>query len=193
MTRERMPASSDGMERIQHRVGLTGPDRLHWVVTFAQRNLDTLTQGEAVDLPLELRVFLASPYPIAEARRFPRLPSLTWEEVRAIQTAFRNILQQLVSTGRTLIKIPELSLVLSYTPHPPRTTVLLETTESTVKALYALTHLLGAHGALLRQCPDPKCHRIFVASRPRQRYCSARCLSRSATREYRQREKKGGR
>lgn len=218
-TMKQMPAPSKELlthlEKIQRRVGLTGRDRLQWAVAFAQRDLDALTPGEWMDLLMELRVFLASPYPqdfagidaaLRQLRpRPPRLPltvifkpRITEEDAKEIQTAFRDILQQLITSQWGIIEMPPLSIGIYYTHHPERpsrTRVLLEasTPDVTVKARYVLTYLLGAHGELLRQCPEPACRRIFVASRPNQSYCSSRCLSRAGTRTYRQRLKTGRR
>jgi hypothetical protein len=49
----------------------------------------------------------------------------------------------------------------------------------------ALLNLLVGFDALVRECPEPKCHRWFVAGRRNQSYCGVRCQTRAATREWR--------
>ena len=59
------------------------------------------------------------------------------------------------------------------------------------RAYFLRTVLIGGH--LLKICPAPTsrgkdgelCDTRFVASRPNQAYCSARCQTRAATRAYR--------
>jgi hypothetical protein len=55
-----------------------------------------------------------------------------------------------------------------------------------------LGRLLEEYGHLVKRCDAParhseaKCGTLFLASRPAQKFCSARCQARAATRDFRE-------
>ena len=127
-------------ETIQLRVGKTPSERLRWALTFAQRDLDVLTNGEWVDLRLELNSFATflvwwdriPVYQRDKLRRqyghslhvMPFTRPITEEEARKTQARFRGVLEELRQTNRTTIG--PMSVTYSVTLHKTPTKKFLE-------------------------------------------------------------------
>lgn len=106
-------------ETIQLRVGKNPAERLRWGLTFAQRDLDALTNGEWVDLRLELNSFATflvwwDRIPVYQREKIhqqyghslhvmPFTRPITEEEARKTQARFRGVLEELRQTNRTTI------------------------------------------------------------------------------------------
>ncbi len=125
------------------------------------------------------------------------LDAPTEAEAREMLAHFRRLLQAAVNRepvplGRDVV---ESRLTWDARDQRFRLWASREETNWILRTSRVLGRLLEEHGHHLRQCPAPeprepavRCGTWFVAERPRQTYCSARCQSRAATRAYRSRE-----
>jgi hypothetical protein len=178
------------LAKIQGRVGDTPVQRLRWAVEFAQRDLDGLSDGDWANLRSELAAFDSWVIPLDQvtsrrARKAlrdgteppdadPRGFALPSErDVRAIQDGVRLTVRMLLDTDETVIEPAKVSFVI--------------TRDSRRSWLFRLPGPAwgGLALALVRECPEPKCRRWFVASRTNQWFCSTRCQTRASTRAYR--------
>jgi predicted RNA-binding Zn ribbon-like protein len=122
------------------------------------------------------------------------------DEVHKVQKEFLRIIDSLIKTGQAevgpitsdlhvlrdtkrqrgwCVQVRRVDFGTSRQGFP----MLLNVTERLGQSV--LAHLLGAFALLVRECPEPKCHRWFVAGRRNQQYCSTRCQTRASTRAYR--------
>jgi hypothetical protein len=204
--------------QVEGRVGRTAAARLQWVLDFARRPLEGLTDGDWSNLRRELVAFHLTSVPPQWARRpkatalleqratnpetFPidpvELPSR--DDVRRIQEALRRLADDFLHKGEA--RIPPLKTFLVglrskgrfpggviQVPEDPGVTSVdgvpvFNLVNETLGQL-ALLNLLVGFDALVRECPEPKCRRWFVAGRRNQLYCGVRCQTRAATRAWR--------
>ncbi len=148
------------------------------------------------------RRFLQSMKDWANPETFPltpiELPSR--DEVQKVQKEFHRIIDSLIRTGQAQIgpitsdlhvfrdakrqrgwcvQVPRVDFATSRQGFP----MILNVTERLGQM--ALANLLGAFAPMVRECPEPKCHRWFVAGRRNQQFCATRCQTRASTRAYR--------
>jgi len=189
------------------RLGRTPEERLVWVLTFAQRDLTRLSEGDWLNLTEEMTAFIltshvprlfneeeilefgkAHPYPVVFSPEFLSTPP-SREEIQQLQTEINGVLTDLLTQGR--VEIGKLSMeVKLYTWGTPPKYGLSENFEDLQSAvLYRICQLWGAHGDRVKRCPA--CQRLFVAGRPNQHYCSPRCQNRVKVQEYRKRLRAG--
>ncbi len=123
-------------ETIQLRVGKTPSERLRWGLTFAQRDLVALTNGEWVDLRAELNSFASflvwwdriPVYQRDKLRRqyghslhvMPFTRPITEEEARKTQARFRGVLEELRQTNRTTIGPMSVTYSVTLRTTPPQ-------------------------------------------------------------------------
>lgn len=193
-------------ERIHRRVGLTGPDRLRWAVTFARCPLENLSPGEQLDLLLELRDFLFYPVlpwqrkggPPKHRQSLPPLRTITEADALEIHNAGVELITTLMTVGWIAVDVSQSVGLYRVERQPGQCAIVSEAMTDNLATVFVhrLLPLLETHGDLLKICPDATCRKPFVASRRNQDYCSVQCASRQATRQYRARQRgqarKGG-
>lgn len=209
---------AEDIQAAQPRVGGTPHQRLDWAVRFAYRPLDGLTRGDWSNVRLELTAFagvLIREHDVDEVgrrsltRRRPERDApagYSPEDVQTLHREFARIIGDLLRSDRVDVGMYELTLTIERFPVPPAGStrpVRLTTSfpPGTSRATHVLAHLLGLYGHLVKECPAPlargardeRCGRWFVAARPNQVYCSARCQSRATTRASRSAVSRGKR
>jgi hypothetical protein len=180
------------------RVGDSVDARLNWVLTFLQRNLDTLSPGDWLNLCDEIRMY-GSPLPpggsgyyvidvprgrtVQERQRHSLLPQA---QVREAQEHLLRLVEDLLG-GQTVTTVP-LSIRLTTVRHPNRTSIDGTWTGDPLHLLIfrLLMDLQAAEVPRLRKCERgqstqdhalrvPVCGRWFYARDLRQQYCSSGC------------------
>lgn len=196
----------------QPRVGTTPMERLDWAIRFARTDLGALSRGDWSNLRLELTAFaelLIKEHDAAKRSRREGLLKAEPErhaagvypelETRELHREFSRIIGRLLQSDSVKIGSYEVTLTLERLRYPTAGTarpVRLRTgfPPGPSRATHVLGHLLGIYGHLVKECPAPRprgaagerCGRWFVARRPNQVYCCARCQSRATTRAARQ-------
>ncbi len=187
----------------QSRVGTTPAQRLDWAIRLGSRDLNTLTPGDWANLRLELTAFAdvlirqrRDQRKMREGRSGAAL--FSHAEVREVHREFSRIIGRLLRADSVTVGTYEITLSLERWPASEAgssSSVRLTTTfpPGTTRATHVLAHLLGIYGHLVKECPAPalrrapdeRCGRWFLARRPNQVYCGARCQSRATTRASR--------
>lgn len=181
-----------------HRIGESLEARMNWMLNFVQRDLDTLSPGDWLDLCHEIRMY-GSPLPasgsglyslhvphgktLQERERRMLLPR---KEVRNVQHQLLHFMQDLLG-GQMVVTVP-LSIRLTMLLHPRRSSVDSAWTGHPFHLLLfrLITDLLTADVTRIRQCGLGKptedgapgvrvCGRWFYANDLRQHYCSTAC------------------
>jgi len=180
------------IEALQERVGAGPKDRLDWVVQTVQRSLKTPADWQ--NLRLELAIFIAA-QPDGWVDYTQEILAPPEDQTREILRKFgeaiaRAVHREPVPMGRFGADVALWWL--------PRTQCYYEQTAKDTawlpRAMLALRPLIREYGHLVKECParvsrgepDDICGTWFVATRPRQEYCSARCQSRASTRAKRE-------
>lgn len=180
------------------RVGDSVDARLNWVLTFLQRNLDTLSPGDWLNLCDEIRMY-GSPLPpggsgyyvidvpkgrtVQERQRHSLLPRALVQEA---QQQLLRLMKDLLA-DQPVTTVP-LSIRLTTVVHPNRTSIVGTWTGDPLHLLIfrLLMDLQAAEVTRLRQCERgqtagdraagvPVCGRWFYARDLRQQYCSSGC------------------
>jgi hypothetical protein len=180
------------------RVGESVEARLNWVLTFLQRDLDTLSPGDWLNLCDEIRMYGAplprggSPYSVLDVpkgrtvRELQHHSLLPRAKVRHLQAHLLRLVQDLLA-GQPVTTVP-LPIRLSTVLHPNRTSIDGTWTGDPLHLLLfrLLMDLQAAEVTRLRRCERghstedqaldvPVCGRWFYARDLRQQYCSAGC------------------
>jgi hypothetical protein len=179
-------------------VGDSVDARLNWVLMFLQRNLDTLSSGDWLNLCDEIRMY-GSPLPTVGSGYYvldipkgctvealQRKSLLPRAEVRKVQQHLLRLVQDLLA-GRTVTTVP-LSIRLTTVLHPSGTAIVGTWTGNPLHLLVfrLLMDLQAAEVKRLRQCQRgqaaadhalgiPVCGRWFYSRDLRQQYCSPEC------------------
>jgi hypothetical protein len=180
------------------RVGDSVDARLNWVLTFLQRNLDTLSSGDWLNLCDEIRMY-GSPLPpdgsgyyvtdvsrdrtLQERQHHSLLPRA---QVQEAQQQLLRLVQDLLA-GQTVTTIP-LSIRLTTMVYPNRTSIVGTWIGPPLHLLLFRLQmdLLAAEVKRLRKCERgksvqdhslgvPVCGRLFYTRDLRQQYCSPEC------------------
>ncbi len=191
--------------KVQARVGTTPRDRLQWALDFARRDLSTLTNFDWENLRREMvsfDVYVIPPDQVnselmiqwlkegaSNPETFPftpvGLPSR--EKIQKAQDEFRQFVETLLREKCVKIPLPESAAYVLSPPVHGRTLIHLQQKGPPGRAAFA--YLLGGFAPLVRECPEPKCKRWFVAGRLNQHYCCPRCHSRATSRAQRERQR----
>jgi hypothetical protein len=180
------------------RVGDSVEARLNWVLSFLQRDLDTLSPGDWLNLCDEIRMY-GAPLPpggsgyyvidvpkgrtVQELQHHSLLPRAT---IRQVQEHLLRLVQDLLA-GQTVTTVP-LSIRLSTVLHPNRTSIVGTWTGDPLHLLLfrLLMDLQAVEVTRLRRCERgqtsgdqasgvPACGQWFYARDLRQQYCSPGC------------------
>jgi hypothetical protein len=180
------------------RVGDSVDARLNWVLTFLQRNLDTLSPGDWLNLCDEIHIY-GSPLPpdgsgyyaidvpkgrtVQEWERHSLLPRA---QVQEAQQHLLRLVEDLLADK--LVTTVPLSIRLSTVVHPNRASIVGTWTGDPLHLLLfrLLMDFQAAEVARLRRCERgrtvedraagvPVCGRWFYARDLRQQYCSSGC------------------
>ena len=180
------------------RVGNSVDARLNWVLTFLQRDVDTLSPGDWLNLCDEIRMY-GSPLPTGgagfyildvskghtaqERQRHSLLPRA---QARKVQAHLLRLVEDLLA-GQTVTTVP-LSIRLSAVRHPHRPSIDGTWTGDPLHLLLfrLLMDLQAAEVTRLRTCERgqsaedralgvPVCGRWFYARDLRQQFCSPEC------------------
>jgi len=180
------------------RVGDSMEARLNWVLSFLQRDVDTLSPGDWLNLCDEIRMY-GSPLPpggagyyvldvskghtVKERQRYSLLPRA---QVREVQAHLLRLVQDLLG-GHTVTTVP-LSIRLSAVRHPNRSSIDGTWTGDPLHLLLfrLLMDLQAAEVVRLRTCERGQsaedhalgvsvCGRWFYARDLRQQFCSQEC------------------
>jgi hypothetical protein len=193
--------------RAAQRVGDSVIARLNWVLTFLQRDLDTLSPGDWLNLCDEVRMY-GAPLPpggagyyifdvpkgrtTQERQRHSLLPRARVQET---QQHLLRLVQDLLA-GQSVTTVP-LSIRLSTALDPSRTSLVSAWTGDPLHLLLfqLLMDLQAAEIKRLRQCERGRsaedralgvlvCGRWFYARDLRQQYCSQECGKEGRWRRY---------
>jgi hypothetical protein len=191
------------LEDVLPRIGEIGRDRLAWVVETVQHE-GKLTPGDQDNLALELAAFIwdGNPLPREHESRLRKyvgrietsVEPLSSQQVAVVVDRLRHVIHAVArrdaydamrqdGMGRRIWD----DLSGRWIAMPVASAPIDEF------AAWALDRLILEHGHLVKACPAPAlrakddamCSRWFVAARPNQEYCSARCQSRATTRAAR--------
>lgn len=181
----------------------TGP--IGWLLDFIQRDLDALTPSEWMVIAYEVAAFGEEANPGTDAiptaaasgwsvqaipheTLFYTLPSR--KEAMHLQTLIRGHLEHLWEHGVAPVTFSDLTLVVTMPGalHERRGSLLVATKPKTKEFEYRVAVLMAQYSGRIRQCQE--CHRIFLAIRSDQLFCTTRCQMRVATRKYRSANKR---
>jgi hypothetical protein len=176
-----------------------------WLIDFLQRDLDTLTPSEWMVVAYEVASFgeEASPHtysmPTASlsgwsVQAIPHetvhytLPSR--KDAIGLQRTIRHHLEQLWEHGVAPVTFSDLTLIIT---GPGALTarhgsLLVATKPKTREFEYRVAVLLAQYAGRIRRCKE--CHRIFLAIRCDQLFCTTRCQMRVASRKWRKTSKR---
>lgn len=185
---------------ILGRIGPSSPERLAWIVREVQKVRDDRTPADWDNLRTELAVFVVVGVGGAFADPHGKVHRPELDEAKLILRELGAMIasavgRERVDVGSTLIRNRLVwdTATGRYTTIPMGPYGAGEGWSSRLRR--KLARLLEEHGHSLKECPapetrDPKarCGVWFVANRPRQSYCSARCQSRAATQAYRKKQ-----
>jgi hypothetical protein len=184
--------------QAQLRVGDSVETRLNWVLTFLQRDLDTLSPGDWLNLCDEIRIY-GSPLPQGGAGYYvldvsrghtaqeqQRRSLLSRAQVQQAQQQLLQLVKDLLAS-QPVTTVP-LSIRLTTVVHPHRTSIVGAWTGNPLHLLLFRLQmdLQGAEVTRLRRCERgqssedqalrvPVCGRWFYARDLRQQYCSPEC------------------
>jgi hypothetical protein len=177
--------------QFQPRVGLTREAMLQWSLDFAQRDLDSLTEGDWFNLRREFVVFRdpdllfgGEPYNTS-----PRaLPSP--DDLREIQRRWHDLFGRLLQ-GES-VKVGPLTFSILIRRVLPDMTATTTIHAGDPEAMYQLLTLLGNQAHRVAECPEAGCRRWFVVHRAGQVFCGRQCQMRAVMRAKRERDRKQG-
>ena len=199
------------LEKAGGRIGRTSIQVMRWLLDFSQRDLENLSLGDLTNVAYEAAFFAifglrekqsVSPFDLLAHDRSkagwaasitPRHTVPNRLEVLDLQAQIRQHLEQLIDGGGTLIRLPNLEARVAIGKAGKGRAVGQLILSYERIAHQFLHHLLGVlvnHAPWVRRCKE--CERRFLAVRRKQKFCSARCQRRIATRRYRATLKKSG-
>jgi hypothetical protein len=198
------------MTRMQERVGKSPRERLAWAVRAVQQPQKDLTPGDWSNLTAELTVFaygrgftaMHAPQAYRDqlqalAEDLPLPPQKPGSDFPMSQQAAKAALDRMGEIIAAAVRHEMVVITrgrvhaLGWIPNFKKWLPLPGGLTFNERVAEALGHLLEQVGHLLKACPAPlprdteMCNTWFVASRPRQRYCSSTCQSRVTTRASR--------
>src|SRR6476659_5034050 len=188
------------LEKAWQRITANPNGSIGWLIDFLQRDLDTLTPSEWMVVAYEVASFgeEASPdkysMPTASLRGWSvqailheavqyTLPSRN--EAIGLQRTIRHHLEQLWEHGVAPVTFSALTLI-STAPGALTArhgSLLVGTKPKTREVEYRVAVLLAQYAGRIRRCKE--CHRIFLAIRCDQLFCTTRCQMRVASRKWR--------
>lgn len=177
--------------KAELRLGNKAEDRLDWIFSFAQRDLEILGEGELLTLRNEIGAFmhgfhLPQPPPREDVEKRIEFAH-RWQspiyvdrplvgEVELLQLDVRELVSMFLNTGDFSTR------AVSGRWSPARDEFIVEGFPD--KFLYQLGRLLNAFRGKIQVCKEVDCGRWFVSRRKSHDYCSRRCQSRVASRKY---------
>jgi hypothetical protein len=179
------------------RVGSTPREQLAWAIRLAEDNPGTATPPDWENRRGEIAAFVCQHddhewlAPVGQ-----RFAAPTEDEARQIQRRLGEVIAKVIARDRHISFGPvRMVSGILWREDLGRYQTWAAGPGWERQAIDILGRLLVEHGHLVKECPAPaprgsrgtSCGKWFVASRPRQDYCSARCQSRATTRAYRQR------
>lgn len=181
-------------------VGETPRERLAWAMKFVQGNPRALSAGERLNDQLALAAFEGQGSGGTITRWTDRwgnrdLHKPTPAETDKAREQMARVLRAVVR--REAVKVGPITSTERLEWNSQQGRFYLWQTVGTSwseRPVLALNRLIVDHGHLVKECPAPAvrakagetCGVWFVANRPKQEYCSARCQTRAATRAYRE-------
>lgn len=210
-----MPLASE-RQKAKKRLGATPSHYLAWLIRFVQVDLDTLSAGQLSDLgwefvTLESLDVLGTLFGgMKSANGTKKAPLLLEDgmgqlirekpadpkELHQVQDALRPRVNEFLSNHQTSLEFSSLTLTIEslvpFFTNDPKAAfaypcrlglTVTEKDEWNLKLIFLLAHL----GHEVRQCRE--CSTIFVAERKDQFFCTRRCVSRSAQREFQKRKR----
>lgn len=178
------------------RIGHSSSEVMNWIVRFAQTPLADLSEGDFRNLAAELFVFTNGPRGASNAvvqhKGRPGMRIGDWPnraETKELQALTLARIEELLNDGASDFHFGGFRLFI----HLNKTstgTVMFPIIGTQVEGFaYYFAHILGKHAHQIGRCPE--CTGLYVGIRLHQKFCSPRCRSRAATREFRKRESKG--
>jgi hypothetical protein len=196
------PEGDRAFSLYYERVGRTPREHLRWALALVDRpgGWKAFTPGDKDNLRLELATFAGKNAELPGYGGITgsagKVDTPTDEVAQQILEAFDNMLgaairRESISLG--LITVEREIYWWEKTGQFLRWEVAVRTAGWMLRARLALGRAIVEAGHLLKVCPAPAprgeqgktCDTRFVASRPNQAYCSAKCQTRAATRAYR--------
>ena len=197
----------EGFHLYSERVGRTGQERLRWALSIVDKpgGWRAFTPGDRLNLRLELLTFMGLGIGLdmrrLEAGEEPigahgRIVPPTEAEVGQILEMFDKLLVAAIRREDIVLDPSPAKRTLQWLEQDGHYGVRTDHIEKAGWIYYArkeLVDAIGESGHLLKICPAPAkrgkegetCNTRFVARRPNQAYCSARCQTRAASRAYR--------
>jgi hypothetical protein len=182
------------------RIG-SGAQAIEWLIDFAQLDLGMITPGRWEDLKSEFLTFAVHG---SITNNTPKLPGPTVQALKWFQAAKRQkFASDPIVIAQKTLQLCLLNPLLEKRPYPrdsltfrvvSRISVEVGKIDESIEGDPSQTFLLRAarllqqYAALIHRCNE--CRRIFVAYRPKQQYCSARCLGRVTQRRFKENAKK---
>jgi hypothetical protein len=205
-------------EKAFHDIGRKPGKVMEWLIRFGEKDLRTISKKEWDQLQNELKAFIdigrielsgrnlhqalvllknSQAYRIQHGPLF--LDPITLPMAKKLQSITKTAIKELIEEGMTYLPKITTSALIGKRPKPRF--------GSHIKGLYFfsmcqggqtgmhdefivhLQNLLKEVGLQLEICHSPTCRKTFVMYRYDQRYCTKRCRSRVAMKEWRQKRK----
>ncbi len=185
--------------KAEERIGESPEDILKWFLKFSGTDVDRISEGDWLNLQYEAAcVVLSRPgvFSKHDPFRYEKILSERGDPLQSIKEHLnKDVIRSLIQSVKEIFrKVLKREPILIYTP---ALTVHLYPQEATGDPSWHLQYqahdpeapmclsLLGGlkeFGHLLRSCPE--CQLVFWAVRKNQNYCSKRCQTRVASRNY---------
>lgn len=171
------------------RVGKTWIEELQWLVDFAQRPLEQLT--DELSDPESLLV-----YEVGWFSRVVSVPFTQMDRTWIVDAAgsLERELRSLLERGHAIFQAVEVTFVLNRRTdeswkragRASRLEAFHRAKNPVTRFLLGAYRLLELEGVRLRECAAPDCRRIFVRQK-RAIFCSKKCSQRQQTKRFRER------
>ena len=177
---------------------------LRWAIDLTQTDIAELSEGDWVNLSYESAMFILEPVnnPYTESQAglegfdfeiwVGSIGAASGEEMSELQRQIKEKLDRFFEKGEFTAKIETDIRILRREDDAGNTWVAL--TQGQRKgsflgaAIYTFCLLLAEFGSMTRKCVE--CHRIYLADRIDQVYCSTKCLNRATQRRFRATKRK---
>jgi hypothetical protein len=169
------------LDRALNRIGREPARRLGWLLKLADEDIDAVSPGRLVDLSDEIEAFVYTKDVAGDVA----YRSSDWHDedvVRSVQRTFKALMDDLFQKGQCHYDAESRFFLFRNQPGEPIEQALGTTTE--IKFVLAAFELFTSEGHRIRNCAEPKCNRLFVATK-RQAFCSPQCSQRVRTAKYR--------